>query len=58
MPRLTISVVAPAGGCGARTQAITLRSNRETAVLLLVLQGLVINRLAGVEYPIWSPSKD
>lgn len=24
-------------------------------VVLLVLQGLVINRLAGVDYPIWSP---
>jgi hypothetical protein len=25
------------------------------AVLLLVLQGYVINRLAGIEYPRWSP---
>jgi len=26
------------------------------AVLLLVLQGLVINRLAGIPYPLWSPA--
>lgn len=26
------------------------------AVALLALQGLVINRLAGVAYPLWSPS--
>jgi hypothetical protein len=25
-------------------------------VLLLVVQGFVINRLAGVPYPVWSPS--
>jgi CBS-domain-containing membrane protein len=25
------------------------------AVLLLVVQGFVINRLAGIEYPLWSP---
>jgi len=25
------------------------------AVVLLVLQGLVINRLAGVDYPLWAP---
>lgn len=27
------------------------------AVALLVLQGLVINRLAGIDYPIWAPRK-
>ena len=25
-------------------------------VLLLVVQGFVINRLAGVPYPVWSPN--
>jgi hypothetical protein len=25
------------------------------AVFLLVLQGLVINRLAGIDYPLWGP---
>lgn len=28
------------------------------AVFLLVLQGLVINRLAGIPYPIWGPAPD
>ncbi|MEP6623762.1 MAG: HPP family protein [Acidimicrobiia bacterium] len=28
------------------------------AVLLLVLQGLAINRLAGIPYPMWSPGDD
>lgn len=27
------------------------------AILLLVLQGLVINRLAGIPYPIWGPPR-
>ena len=26
-------------------------------VLLLVLQGIVINRLAGLDYPLWGPKK-
>jgi hypothetical protein len=26
------------------------------AVVLLVGQGIVINRLAGIPYPLWSPS--
>jgi hypothetical protein len=25
------------------------------AVVLLVVQGFVINRLAGIPYPVWSP---
>jgi hypothetical protein len=25
------------------------------AVCLLVLQGIVINRLAGIDYPLWAP---
>jgi CBS-domain-containing membrane protein len=25
------------------------------AILLLVLQGLLINRLAGIPYPVWAP---
>jgi hypothetical protein len=25
------------------------------AVVLLVVQGFVINRLAGIDYPVWSP---
>ncbi len=28
------------------------------AVILLTIQGLVINRLAGIAYPTWSPRKD
>ena len=28
----------------------------EAAVLILVLQALVINRLAGIEYPVWAPA--
>lgn len=28
-----------------------------TAVLLLTLQALIINRLAGIKYPLWSPAK-
>ena len=28
----------------------------EAAVVILVLQALVINRLAGVEYPVWAPA--
>ncbi len=27
------------------------------AVVLLVIQGFIINRLAGVRYPVWSPLK-
>jgi hypothetical protein len=27
------------------------------AVGLLVVQGFVINRLAGIDYPVWSPAK-
>jgi CBS-domain-containing membrane protein len=25
------------------------------AVLLLVVQGFIINRVAGIEYPVWAP---
>jgi CBS-domain-containing membrane protein len=28
----------------------------EAAVVMLVLQALVINRLAGFEYPVWAPA--
>jgi CBS-domain-containing membrane protein len=28
------------------------------AVVLLVVQGFVINRLAGIDYPLWSPRRD
>ncbi len=28
------------------------------AVVLLTIQGFVINRLAGIDYPTWSPRKD
>jgi CBS domain-containing membrane protein len=28
------------------------------AVFLLVLQGFSINRLAGIDYPLWSPLKE
>jgi CBS-domain-containing membrane protein len=59
-------VRAPHPPAGATTLIVSLGILTEPsqlavlmlAVLLLVLQGLVINRLAGVEYPIWSPSKD
>lgn len=29
----------------------------ETAVALMILQAIAINRLAGIDYPLWSPSK-
>jgi CBS-domain-containing membrane protein len=29
----------------------------EAAVVLLILQALLINRLAGIEYPLWSPRR-
>jgi len=28
------------------------------AVVLLVMQGFAINRLAGIDYPLWSPRRD
>jgi hypothetical protein len=51
---------------GATTLIISLGILREpwqlgvlmVAVLLLVLQGLVINRLAGVPYPLWGPVRE
>ena len=30
----------------------------EAAVVLMAMQALVINRLAGVEYPLWSPARE
>lgn len=50
---------------GATTLIVSLGILREPAQLLvlmlavamLVLQGLVINRLAGIPYPVWSPPK-
>jgi len=48
---------------GATTLIVSLGMLREPrqlavlmiAVLLLVLQGFAINRLAGVDYPAWAP---
>jgi CBS domain-containing membrane protein len=48
---------------GATTLIVSLGILREpdqlvvlmAAVLLLVVQGFVINRLAGIDYPLWSP---
>lgn len=48
---------------GATTLIVSLGILREPeqlvvlmlAVVVLVLQGLVINRLAGIDYPLWSP---
>jgi CBS-domain-containing membrane protein len=50
---------------GATTLIVSLGILREpdqlavlmVAVALLVLQGLVINRLAGIDYPVWSPRR-
>ena len=49
---------------GATTLIVSLGILREPwqlgvlmlAVLLLVAQGFVINRLAGVDYPLWRPN--
>jgi CBS-domain-containing membrane protein len=51
---------------GATTLIVSLGILREpeqlavlmVAVALLVLQGFVINRLAGIPYPVWSPTPD
>jgi CBS domain-containing membrane protein len=56
-------VRAPHPPAGATTLIVSLGIITEPkqlgvlmfAVLLLVLQGYVINRLAGIEYPRWSP---
>jgi len=48
---------------GATTRIVSLGILREPeqlavlmlAVVLLVVQGFVINRLAGIEYPVWAP---
>jgi len=48
---------------GATTLIVSLGILREPwqlavlmlAVVLLVIQGFVINRLAGIPYPLWSP---
>ena len=48
---------------GATTLIVSLGILREPeqlavlmlAVVLLVVQGFVINRLAGIEYPVWAP---
>jgi CBS-domain-containing membrane protein len=50
---------------GATTLIVSLGILREpdqlvvlmVAVVLLVVQGFVINRLAGIEYPLWAPSR-
>lgn len=44
-PELTVPQSAPTG----------TNLSPMIGVLLLVVQGFVINRLAGVPYPIWSP---
>ena len=59
-------VKAPHPPAGATTLIVSLGILTEPsqlavlmfAVFLLVLQGLAINRLAGIDYPLWSPSKD
>jgi CBS domain-containing membrane protein len=59
-------VRAPHPPAGATTLIVSLGILTEPsqlavlmlAVLLLVLQGFVINRLAGIEYPVWSPIRD
>ena len=50
---------------GATTLIVSLGILREPeqfavlmlAVVLLVAQGFAINRLAGIDYPLWSPPK-
>ena len=58
-------VRAPHPPAGATTLIVSLGILTEPsqlavlmfAVLLLVIQGLAINRLAGIDYPLWSPPK-
>ena len=59
-------VKAPHPPAGATTLIVSLGILTEPsqlavlmlAVLLLVLQGVAINRLAGIDVPLWSPLKD
>ncbi len=64
--RLMVWARVPHPPAGATTLIVSLGILRTPvdlavltlAVVLLTIQGFVINRLAGIDYPTWSPRKD